>query len=1372
MKTLDARVLVLGAILVLVGLLSGNVAQANLGRPTSKLSESSELSVPLAQGTTGKVEWEVQGDQFFVYLRDASGQRRLVLRENALVMHSALIQLSPDGRQIAFVTAGDLGFRDATIWLINSDGTTRRKLVGSGAGFWITNPLWSPDSRQLAYVSVVESQTGELVGIRLGLLDLATGKARQLVTGEAFKPILVAGVAKTLTWSAQEGLRFTDSRSKRIYQIDLAWGTLKEIARSPASPAARDCQNMVKPVNVRDYDGRIDRLPGYTTGYLDKYTYTDWDGSGSHPGVDIAGGGVGAGTQIAAVAEGHVQFAGWSGGWGNLLILRHDGNGCPGAVYSIYAHMQSAPSVGGDIGRGTTVGRVGSTGNSSGPHLHFQIDKDNTSHPFWPSRSGQCQTCSWDSPNHVVNNPDTDNQVKDRTHDPMRFVQNRTGGGQQQQTCADGEGAILYEHSNFQGRCTRFTGDDSDLGNDSIGNDAASSIRIIGNFEATLYEHGNYGGTSSTFTGDDTDFGNNSIGHDRASSIRVRRRDAGGNSNCDGGQGVYLYEHPNYSGRCSKFTGDSPNPRGWYVGNDAASSIRIVGNYEATVYEHDDYNGTSSNFTGDDSDFGNDTIGHDRASSIRVRTRSSGGTSNCDGGEGAYLYEHSNYGGRCSKFTGDSPSPSGWYVGNDQASSIRIIGNYEATVYEHDNYNGASSAFSSDDSDFGNDVIGHDRVSSIRVRPRSSGPTSCSDGQFLGEYFGNRNLSGSPTFRRCDSSINNDWAYGGPGNGVGNDNFSVRWSGNFWFDEGLYRITTRTDDGVRLWLDNQLVVDQWRDMGATEFSVERTLSAGMHTVRMEYYENGGYAIARLSWQRQQVQADTDDGRTLGYDQGLDGTVNPSGDRDDYYFEGSAGQAITLRMDKRESNLDSYVELYNPDGSLLGQDDDSGGSYNSRLAITLRQNGRHKIIARGYGSSTGGYRLSLARESTADADDNRWIAFGNTLQGAISPNNDRDWYYFSATSARVVSIRMTKIDSGLDSYIELYDDSGSKIGENDDGGGDLNSWLVKTLPRAGVYRILARSYNLSSSGRYNLSLSLANNVNLARGKPVWATSTEFNGVEPYKACDGNVGTRWSSRFSDPQFIYVDLGTNVTFDQVVLRWEAAYARRYGVYYWTGNQWRNVYWTDNGDGGNDTITFSPVQARFVGMYGVQRGTQYGYSLWELEVYNTGNTVVPIVPPDPGDKPPDGNLDPLVPLPPNEPDKVTTLVGEGPTGQENMPTAGVADTAPTSSSTNAGIPTAHILYPIEGVPLDRSQPIVLFQGVASDNDEDGQSIVAYEWRSDRDGFLSNEATFTLSSASLSLGQHVISFRAQDNEGNWSEWAQVTIQINPATLYLPLVTR
>jgi hypothetical protein len=536
---------------------------------------------------------------------------------------------------------------------------------------------------------------------------------------------------------------------------------------------------------------------------------------------------------------------------------------------------------------------------------------------------------------------------------------------------------------------------------------------------------------------------------------------------------------------------------------------------------------------------------------------------------------------------------------------------------------------------------------------------------------------------------------------------------------------------------------------------------------VEYYENGGRAVVRLSWTLLAAASDPDDGRTLGYDQGLDGTISPSGDRDDYYFDGSAGQAITIRMDKRNSDLDSYVELYNPDGSLLGRDDDNGGNRNARLAITLRQNGRHKIIARDYGSGTGGYRLSLSRESTADPDDNRWVAFSNTLQGTISPNNDRDWYYFSGVSGRSISIHMNKIDSGLDSYLELYNEAGVKVAENDDGGGDRNAWIVYTLPAGGTYRILARSFDLDSSGRYNLSLSSVSNSNLARGKGAWATSTEFCSVEPWKAFDGDVGTRWSSQFSDPQFIYVDLGSVMVFNQVILRWESAYGRRFGVYYWDGSQWRNVYWTDNGDGGTDTINFAPVRAQFVGMYGVQRGTPWGYSLWEFEVYDNTALVLPIVPPDPGDKPGETNVDPLTPLAPNDPDKATLLIGDGAEGQEDMPLAGEAAGAPTTGA-QSGVPTAFILYPNEPSPAGDE---ILFQGVASDNDEGGQSIVEYRWTSSLDGQIGATDTFTLLKSALSRGRHVITFQARDNEGDWSEPVTTTLLLG-SRLYLPVIQK
>jgi hypothetical protein len=82
---------------------------------------------------------------------------------------------------------------------------------------------------------------------------------------------------------------------------------------------------------------------------------------------------------------------------------------------------------------------------------------------------------------------------------------------------------------------------------------------------------------------------------------------------------------------------------------------------------------------------------------------------------------------------------------------------------------------------------------------------------------------------------------------VNADGFSVRWSGSFTFTAGSHLFTTTADDGVRVFVDGTSLIDQWHDQGATTYTASRTLTAGAHIVRMEFYENGGGALARLSW---------------------------------------------------------------------------------------------------------------------------------------------------------------------------------------------------------------------------------------------------------------------------------------------------------------------------------------------------------------------------------------------------------------------------------------------------------------------------------------------------------------------------------------------
>ncbi|QQS45055.1 MAG: HYR domain-containing protein [Acidobacteriota bacterium] len=123
--------------------------------------------------------------------------------------------------------------------------------------------------------------------------------------------------------------------------------------------------------------------------------------------------------------------------------------------------------------------------------------------------------------------------------------------------------------------------------------------------------------------------------------------------------------------------------------------------------------------------------------------------------------------------------------------------------------------------------------------------------RWKGEYFNNRTLSGAPLAVRDDGNgpINFEWLFTSPNAacGIGTDNFSVRWTREIEFQAGLYRFTTSTDDGVRLYIDGDLKIDKFIDQAETRYDVDVVLTAGKHVVRMEYYENAGAATARLSW---------------------------------------------------------------------------------------------------------------------------------------------------------------------------------------------------------------------------------------------------------------------------------------------------------------------------------------------------------------------------------------------------------------------------------------------------------------------------------------------------------------------------------------------
>jgi len=147
------------------------------------------------------------------------------------------------------------------------------------------------------------------------------------------------------------------------------------------------------------------------------------------------------------------------------------------------------------------------------------------------------------------------------------------------------------------------------------------------------------------------------------------------------------------------------------------------------------------------------------------------------------------------------------------------------------------------------------------------------------------------------------------------------------------------------------------------------------------------------------------------------------------------------------------------------------------------------------------------------------------------------------------------------------------------------------------------------------------TNIAINKPATASTWEVptwssdpGVVSAVKAVDGDYTSRWSSESWDPQWISVDLGSVHTIGTVILNWESAYGKSYDIQMSNdGTNWTTVYRQLYGQGGVDTIKLK-ADGRYVRMYGFARGTGFGYSLYEFEIYDfvSGDPIPPVHIPD----------------------------------------------------------------------------------------------------------------------------------------------------------------
>lgn len=128
------------------------------------------------------------------------------------------------------------------------------------------------------------------------------------------------------------------------------------------------------------------------------------------------------------------------------------------------------------------------------------------------------------------------------------------------------------------------------------------------------------------------------------------------------------------------------------------------------------------------------------------------------------------------------------------------------------------------------------------ANPQIQTPT----GSWLAQYWNGIDFAGTPVLQRVETSINHNWGVGSPAAAVQNDFFSARWTGSFSLPAGAYRLTARTDDGVRVRVNNALVIDDWNQRSAIDRVAEVQLTAGLHTIVVESFEAQGDAVAIFS----------------------------------------------------------------------------------------------------------------------------------------------------------------------------------------------------------------------------------------------------------------------------------------------------------------------------------------------------------------------------------------------------------------------------------------------------------------------------------------------------------------------------------------------
>ncbi|MBK6998774.1 MAG: pre-peptidase C-terminal domain-containing protein [Rhodoferax sp.] len=214
--------------------------------------------------------------------------------------------------------------------------------------------------------------------------------------------------------------------------------------------------------------------------------------------------------------------------------------------------------------------------------------------------------------------------------------------------------------------------------------------------------------------------------------------------------------------------------------------------------------------------------------------------------------------------------------------------------------------------------------------------------------------------------------------------------------------------------------------------------------------------------------------TLAIGASVVGNIEVAGDRDWFKVSLNAGESYAFSLSQTPNGLpDPYLALYDSNGTLVTENDDTGSNANSQIAFIAGIGGAYYLSAQGFDQETGTYTLAAARTVVDDygstADTSADLPMNGSIAGDIEIASDTDWFKVSLIAGETYTFSLSQTTNGLtDPYLELYDPNSKLVARNDNSGdSSTDSKIVYFADFSGTYYLSARGSN-AETGTYTLA----------------------------------------------------------------------------------------------------------------------------------------------------------------------------------------------------------------------------------------------------------------------------------------------------------------